>query len=513
MKNIFIHNFSSFVNKIKMYSYQNNGVIVRAYSKRPKNVSDSSELNNLKHLKINRWLRHFVPRNDYSKIFCSSLNIVLKYIVFFAFFNYLNVALSQIPGKKQDHPIALVGATLHTVTGNDIENGIIIFDKGKITALGKDISIPNGTEKINVNGKHVYPGLIDARTSLGLVEIGAVRATVDINETGRINPNIRAEVAINPESEIIPVTRANGITTALTIPGGGIITGTSALIMLDGWTWEDMTLKAPVGLHINWPTMTISRRSFMRISEEDQKKERDKQLKEISDVFNEARVYLTAKKAESNKKIPYHNVDVRMEAMVPVIEGKIPVFIHANELQQIENAVAWAEQEKLKIVIVGGRDSWLVTDLLKTKNIPVIFNPVIALPPRDWDGYDTPFAAPFKLFQAGVKFCIAGDGGYYNERNLPYHAAMASAFGLPKNEALKSITIYPAEILNVADKIGSLDIGKEATIIITNGDPLEITTNVERVFIQGRDIDLRNKHRTLYEKYLEKYRRMGLIKD
>jgi imidazolonepropionase-like amidohydrolase len=416
-------------------------------------------------------------------------------------------ASDAIPAKPQDHPIALVGGTIYTVTGQIITGGTVVFDKGKIIALGTDVSLPVGTEKIDVKGKYIYPGFVDASTDIGLVEIGSVRATVDRAETGRINPNVRAEVAINPESEIIPVTRANGVTVALTAPEGGLICGTSALIMLDGWTWEDMTLKAPVGLHVNWPRMTVFRSPFMRQSEEEQKGERDKQLKEIRDAFAQAKAYMIAKHGENQKGVPYHQVDLRWEAMIPALEGKMPVFVNANEVQQIQTAVAWAEQEKVKIVIVGGQDAWRAAELLKARDIPVILNPILTTPSRDWEAYDAPFAAAVKLSQAGVTFCIAAEGGASDERNLPYHAAMASAYGLPKDEALKAITVYPSKILGVVDKIGSLEIGKDATLIITDGDPLEIMTNVEREFIQGRDIDLRNKHKTLYEKYKEKYRR------
>jgi imidazolonepropionase-like amidohydrolase len=354
--------------------------------------------------------------------------------------------------------------------------------------------------------------MIDAISTIGLSEIGSVRATVDHSETGKFNPNVKAEVAINPESEVIPVTRANGITVALAAPSGGIICGTSSLIVLDGWTWEDMSIKTSVGLHINWPRMTPYRSQYIRQSEEDQKRERDTQLKEISEFFAQARAYQKAKNSESNKDIPYHKFDARYEAMIPVLDRIIPVFIKAEDLSQIESAIAFAEQENLKIVIVGGNDSWRISKILKEKEIPVILNPILTLPMREWEGYDTPFSSAEKLFKAGVKFCIAAEGSTTNERNLPYHAAMASAYGLPKEEALKSVTLYPAQILGVSERMGSLEIGKDANLVITDGDILEIRTNIEREFILGRDIDLYNKHKRLNEKYKEKYRRMGLIK-
>jgi imidazolonepropionase-like amidohydrolase len=419
---------------------------------------------------------------------------------------------SEIPAKAQDHPIALVGATIHPVSGPVIEHGTILFDKGKIVAIGASVDLPKGTESIDASGKHVYPGMIDSRTTLGLVEIGSVRATRDVSETGSINPNIRAEVAVNPESEVIPVSRANGVTLAMTMPEGGVIGGTSAVIALDGWTWEEMTYKAPAGLVVNWPSMTINRAWWERRSEEDQKKARDKALNELRNAFKDARSYVQAKRSESNGNPVYHKTDLRWEAMAPALDGKIPVLLDAEEIQQIEAAVAWAEQENLKLVIMGGYDSWRVAELLKAKHIPVIASPMLRLPWRRYEEYDEPMALPKKLYEAGVQFCIAGDSDPSNERNLPYHAAMAASYGLPKDEALKAVTLYPAQILGIADRVGSLEVGKDATLIVTDGDPLEIKSNVRMEFIQGKTISLASRHTHLYDKYKEKYRRMGIGK-
>ncbi len=416
----------------------------------------------------------------------------------------------EIPAKPQDHPIALTGGTIHPVSGPVIEHGTILFEKGKITAIGTEVTLPPGTETIDVSGKQVYPGLIDARSTLGLTEIDAVRATNDIAETGSINPNIRAEVAVNPESEIIPVTRANGITTAISMPDGGTISGTAAAIALDGWTWEEMTLKAPVGMVMHWPSMTINRAWWERRSEEEQKKAREKALHDLKDAFRDARAYLKAKQSEGKSGIPYHKTDLRWEALKPVLDRTIPVLIDAEELQQIEAAVAWADQESVKIVILGGYDSWRCADLLKARNIPVIVSPIERLPWRRWESYDVQCTIPKKLLDAGVSFCIAGEGGASNERNLPYHAAMASSYGLPRDEALKAVTLYPAEILGLADRVGSLDVGKNADLIVTTGDPLEISTGVVMEFIQGKQESLESRHTRLYEKYREKYRRLGI---
>jgi len=401
-------------------------------------------------------------------------------------------AHDQIPAAPQKHPIALVGGMVHTVGGPVIENGILLFDKGKIIDVGTDVKIPPDAQTIEITGKHVYPGLIAASSLLGLTEVTVLRPNSDFQETGNINPNVRAEVAVNPDSERIPVTRANGIALAVTLPQGGLISGMAALIMLDGWTWEDMTFKAPLGMVVNWPRMR-------RIKT---------QREALEKAFREARAYKVAREASGKKGVPFHKTDVRWEAMRSVLQGELPVWVRANNLQEIESAVEWADREQVKMVLVGGGDAPLAADLLKRKNIPVIVTSVLRLPSRRHSDYDEPFTVPERLYKAGVTFCIAGesDGWVGNERNLPYHAAMAAAYGLPKDEALKSITLYAAQILGVADRIGTLEKGKDATLIVTDGDPLEITTHVEKLYIQGRDVDLNNKHKMLYNKYLQKYR-------
>ncbi|MFQ5642055.1 MAG: amidohydrolase family protein [bacterium] len=425
----------------------------------------------------------------------------------------LTYASDQVPAPKQSHPIALVGGVIHPITGDNIENGTILFVGGKITAVGTNIELPDGTEQIDVSGKHVYPGLVSANTSLGLVEINAVRATRDFAEVGEINPNVRAEVSFNPDSELLPVTRANGITVALSVPLSGVIAGTSALMMLDGWTWESVTLKAPVGLHVRWPRMTPGRSRFVRKSEKEQLEERDKNIKKIKSAFAQARAYLKAKEAESQQGVPYHDTDLRWEAMIPVLRKEIPVIIHADDILQIQAAVDWAVDEEVKIVLLGGYDAWRVSDLLKEHDIPVIVAGTHRLPLRRWEDYDAPFTLPKKLADAGVQFCIATSGGPFgsaHERNLPYHAATTAAYGLTKAEALDAVTLAPAQILGVADRLGSLEVGKDATLIVTNGDPLEIMTQVEMEFIQGRKIDLESRHTQLYHKYQKKYEQLGI---
>lgn len=424
-------------------------------------------------------------------------------------------ASDQIPGEKQDHPIALVGGTIHTVSGDIIDGGTVLFENGKITAVGVGLELPEGTEQIYIIDQHVYPGLIAANTVIGLVEIEAIRATRDYAEVSDIKPNIRSEVAVNPDSELFPVTRANGITVAHVIPRGGLISGTSALIMMDGWTNEDMTLKAPIGLLINWPDMEIRHGFIETKKDSEQVKVIEKKINIIRNTFSEARAYLKAKNAEEQKDIPYHASDIRWDAMVPVLNREIPVLIHAPKIRQIRAAINWATEENLKVVLMTGQDAGLATDLLKEKNIPVILESILTTPTRRWEPYNTPYVTPAKLYEAGIVFCIAGQGGSFEAphvRTLPYHAAMAAAYGLPKAEALKSITLYPAQILGVENQLGSIEIGKDATLIITDNDPLEITTNVILEFIQGRKIDLTSRHTQLYEKYKTKYEQLGIMK-
>ncbi|HUU28569.1 MAG TPA: amidohydrolase family protein [archaeon] len=418
-------------------------------------------------------------------------NLVL--VMFHVVWTGLLCGSMQVPAPAQKKPVALVGGTIHPLSSPAIENGSLVFDQGKIVALGAGIGIPAGAEVVDLKGRHVYPGLIQVGSLLGLMEISWIEATSDYEEVGEINPNVRAETAINPESEHIPVTRANGIALAVVLPSGGLISGMGAAVMLDGWTWEEMTLQAPVCLVVNWPY-----------------EDTERAVGELERAFRDARAYKTARQAAGQSGVGFHETDIRWEAMIPVLDRKLPVWVEANTLQQIEAAVEWADREKIRMVLVGGADSYLAADLLKRKEIPVIVSPVLRLPQRRDAAYDDPFTLPKRLGEAGIKFCISGGSSYMgNERNLPYHAAMAAAFGLDREEALKAITLYAAEIVGIDDRVGSLEMGKDATLMVTDGDPLEITTQVERLYIQGRAVDLGNKQKALYAKYSEKYRRMG----
>ena len=422
------------------------------------------------------------------------------------------MASDEVPSKKQDHPIALIGATIHPVNGDVIENGTILFENGKIKEIGVNVILPSGTESIDISGKHIYPGLINADTRLGLMEVGSVPGSRDDFELGDMNPNVKAEVALNPDSELLSVVRAHGITVANSFPRGGIISGKSAAIMLDGWTSEDMTLKAPVAMHMNWPSMTLNKAWWNKTSEEDQIKARKEALEKIDQFFDDAKAYMTAKAVSGKNGLPNQKVDLRLEAMIPVLKGDLPLWIAASEIRQIQAAIDWAESKGVKTVIYGGADSWRLAKELKKMNIPVVINSVLHVPSRAWEGYDTGYSLPNKLYQEGVKFCIGYSTFAGEQHNVRYNAAMAVAHGLPVEEGIKSITIYAAEIMGIDDRVGSLEVGKDATLIVTDGNPLEITTSVSMEFIEGRIIDLDNKHKRLYRKYTEKYRQKGLLK-
>jgi imidazolonepropionase-like amidohydrolase len=397
------------------------------------------------------------------------------------------IASDAIPAAKQNHPVALVNAAIYPVSGSPIKNGTIVFQKGKITAVGKDVEIPEGADQIDLKGQRVYPSLIEAMSDVGLVEIDAVRSTIDKSETGSLNPNVKAWVSVNPDSEVIPVTRSNGVLVAVTAPSGGLISGQAGVLQLDGWTYEDLTLKAPVGLVVNWPQI---------------RKADDKPHEELDRLFEETAAYTKSRAAN-----PDAPADLRHEAIAKVLAGEMPLIVAAEDLEQIQSAVAFADKHKVKLIIDGGYDAPLCANLLAAKNVPVIVGGVYRLPRRRSDPYDRAYTVAADLQRAGVTFCISGANrfGSSNARNLPYHAATAAAFGLPPEEALKAITLSAAEILGIADRVGSLDVGKDATLFIADGDPLEATTHVTGAYVQGRKLDLTDRHKQLYEKYRAKY--------
>ena len=439
----------------------------------------------------------------------------MKQIILILLFSTLIGANEQIPAPPQKQPILLKNGLIHTVS-NGLINGAILFEKGKITRVAENISPPEGAQVIDLEGKHVYPGLIAAVSGIGLIEISAVAVTNDHSERGTFNPNVRANVAYNPDSEIIPTTRSNGVLIANVAPGSGLVSGQSSIMMMDGWTWENATIVHPSGLHVNWPNMGIRTRGRFPMSSKRQIEQRKKSLKSLDDMILSGRAYARLRKTQSLKAEEYHDEDLRLESLIPYVQRKLPIYVHANEVRQIEAAVHWANRHDLKIIIVGGKDAWRTTDLLITNKVPVIYENVTNLPSRRYEDYDQAYKAPALLHSAGVQFCIASSGSAgaaYKVRNLPNQAAMAAAYGLPRDVALRSITLSVAEVIGIDDKVGSLESGKDATLFISNGDPLEIRSNVLQVYIQGRKIDMNDRHKTLYNKYQEKYRQLGILQE
>jgi imidazolonepropionase-like amidohydrolase len=410
-----------------------------------------------------------------------------------------------MPVAPQSQPVVLRGATIHTVSRGTIQNGSIVLERGKITAIGTNVTVPRGAKIVDVTGKHIYPGLVDAYSTVGITEIGSVDVSNDIQELGDFNPNVRAEVAVNAESRHIGTTRSAGVLVAFSTPGGGLISGLSSAMSLEGWTWEEMSLKGAAALNVNWPDPNARPRRFGgggpggQGANQPAPKTYAEQVQMIKDYFAEARAYRDALKAGQVMR-----TDARYAAMIPALNGEIPVIVAADGVAQINDAITWGKAEKLKLVIRGGQDAIHVANRLKAENVPVILTSTMAAPEREYEGYDGKYTTPARLHAAGVKFAISGgDGALYSNR-LPYEAGVAVAFGLPEEEALKAVTINAAEFMGIADKVGSLDVGKEGTLLITTGTPLDMTSNIEQAYIQGREINMMDIHKFFFEKYMQK---------
>lgn len=413
------------------------------------------------------------------------------------------MAHDYTPAPPQNHPVLLKGGDLYTVSQGVMTATDLLFEKGRITQIGKNLSAPADANIIDVSGKRVYPGLIAPETSIGLIEIGAVDATNDLDELGGITPEVRSHIAYNPDSEIIPTVRLAGITTAVVAPRGSLVRGISCLMNMDGWTKEDAAEIMELGLHVGWPRSSINTAWWESRTPEEQKKQQAKNRKELTDLFDGAREYATAKDAGTVEKL-----DIRWESMLPAIRGEMPVFIVAQDYRQIDQALVFAEKYGLKIVIVGGAESWRLTERLVRQNVPVVLRRTHSMPYRQDYDYDMAFKVPRLLEEAGVKYCfsnITGGTSSWDTRSLPFQAGQAVAFGLSAESALRGVTLSTAEILGVADDLGSLDVGKRATIIVSEGDVLDQLTNrVVYEFIQGRPVDLNSRHKELFEKYKSK---------
>jgi len=416
----------------------------------------------------------------------------------------------------ENNSVLIRNVTVHPVTGPVVENGSVLVVDGKIEEVGHKTSARSGVRVVDGKGLHLYPGMINAATNVGLSEISAIRDSVDLDEIGEFNPQLRAEIAFNPSSEHIPVVRAAGITSVITLPsdgsrggragGGSIITGQGALMHLDGWTWEEMAVRPMAVMEMLFPEMRAGggRNPFAAAagagrSLQEEERQYHAELSHISDFLEDVRRYKKAKDA----KAPGFERDLKLEAMLGVIDGTEPLFVRAERERMIKDAIAFSDKEKVKIIIADPHEIGGMGPELKKHNIPVVLGKVLALPEHDDDAYDDPYTLPDKFYKAGVKFCF-GTFDVEFARNVPFEAAQAAAFGLPKDEALKAVTINSAEILGVGSQIGSIEKGKMGDFILTDGDPLEARTNIKQMFIAGKEVSLESRHTREYEKWLKR---------
>ncbi|MEQ1634801.1 MAG: hypothetical protein ABL997_20645, partial [Planctomycetota bacterium] len=428
-------------------------------------------------------------------------------------------------GAPETRAIVLQNAIVHTMDRGTLIGGTVWFQDGVIRGVlspGDKLKLPEGTEAVWIDAtqKHVYPGLVAAHSQLGLIELGSVRQTVDTDELNDQSPEAIAGVAVNPDSAAIPVARSNGVLAACVFPIGGELPGRASVMQLDGWTNADMTVLGDAGVVVDWPSLPEPRGRRGRgmrppspagtppaAEERDPEAATRKARERIEETFVRAKNWL-AQKAASATTPP----DLQCEALAAAVRGEKPVFVLADDLEEIESALSFTAARGLRTVIVGGRDALLCKDLLRERDVPVILTGVHKLPPRDDSDYDTAFVLPSKLAAAGIRFCIATGEEFAHERNLPYHAATAAAFGLDRDRAMAAITRDAAEILGVGNMLGTLTVGKHATLLVTDGNPLDLTTKVERAFVAGREVDLRNKQTELAKKYRQKYAQLPAAK-
>lgn len=414
-----------------------------------------------------------------------------------------------------DNSVLLRNVDVHPVVGSEIHNGAVLVLDGKIAEVGAHLTTRGGVRVVDAHGLQLYPGLINAATNVGLEEIESLRDTIDLDEIGNFNPELRAEVAFNPSSEHIDVTRASGITTVVSLPGSGsrggrsgggtIIAGQGAVMHLEGWTWEDMAVRPSAVMDMVFPEIQSGGRGFTALlggttrTYAEREKEYKEKLDQISQFFEDARRYKTAKAVGGQD----FRRDIRLEAMIPVIDGKKPLFVRAERERMIKDAIEFAEKEKVKIIIADPLELGGAGPLLKAHGIPVVLGKTFQLPMHDDDPYDAPYTLPSEFYKAGVKICF-GTFDVEFARNVPFEAAQAVAFGLPRAEALKGLTINSAEILGVGDQLGSIEKGKIADLILTDGDPMEAKTNIKQVFIAGREVSLESRHTREYEKWIKR---------
>jgi len=408
------------------------------------------------------------------------------------------------------HVYAIRDAKVVTLAGPPVDHGTVVIRDGKIAAVGASVEVPAGAQVIDGKGLEVYPGLFDAVSDLGLTEVEAVNATVDTTDIGTYNPQLVAMAAVHPASELIPVARANGITHALAAPlggggfggGGEVISGQASAINLAGWTIEEMLIRRSVAMVVNWPTMETRTFDFATFSLKERpftevKQDYDKKINELTTLIERARHYAQVMDKGS---VANYDRDLKLEALAPVVRGQLPLLVLADEKREIRSAVEFCDKQKLKMILGGGSESYKVRDLLAAKHIPVILGPTQSLPEKEDASYDQSYVTAGQLAAAGIKIAFATFNAS-RARRLPYQAANCVPYGLPYEEALKAVTLYPAQILGLADQLGTIEPGKMADLIVTDGDPLAIPTLVHYLFIHGELTSTDNKHLRLYEEY------------
>lgn len=427
-----------------------------------------------------------------------------KQTIYNLLFLFLSITISaqQTPASKQSTDFSIEGATAHLGNGEVIENSLIMFSNGKLSFVGSAlVKIARMGTVIDASGKHVYPGFIIANSSLGLGEIDAVRATLDANEVGEMIPHVKSLIAYNAESKVVESVRPNGVLIGQITPRGSVISGTSSIVQFDAWNWEDAALKANDGVHINWPQSFSMGRAW-RGEEEGLKPNKDylKEVDKIASFMTNGKSYLNTSK--SPKNLPY-------EALEGLFNGSQNLYIHANGVKEITDAVNFSKEMGIsKLVIVNGNDAYKIADFLASNNIPVIIARSHRLPNSEDDDYDLPYKTAKLLVEKGVVVAIGMEGGMerMNSRNLPFYAGTSAAFGLDKEEALKLITSNAAKILGIDQFTGTLEVGKDATLFISEGDALDMRTNkLTDAFIQGRKISLETHQTELWQRYDKKY--------
>ncbi|HUG41698.1 MAG TPA: amidohydrolase family protein [Longimicrobiales bacterium] len=409
------------------------------------------------------------------------------------------------PAAAHAQTLAVRGGTVHAMAGEPYV-GTVVMENGRITAAGPSAAVPAGATVIDATGLHVYPGLFDAGTQLGLTEVGAVDVTNDIDELGDYTPHLLARTAVHPASEHIPVARANGITHALTLPmggrggGSGGFPGQGSVLSLDGWTVEEMDIEPASVMVLDWPTIrTGGRPAWLggggERSFEDAREDYERAVAQLTQWLDAARSY--ARSVEGGATIPR---DLRLEALARVTRGELPVLARVEAERDIRNVVEFAQAQGLRLILAGASEGYRVADLLAARGIPVILGPTQAMPRGEDRGYDEAYANPGLLHAAGVTIAFATFNSS-DSRTLPYEAAMGIPFGLPRDVALRAITVTPARILGLAERLGTVQPGRLGNLIVTDGDPLEITTRVRHLIVEGREVPTLNRHRDLYERY------------